>query len=169
MISSIRTCVSKHHKQSLLGSCASQTNYGALEAALDFPQASVRQRASRVLHLLGIESGATEASTRAAEKLPAAPVPDLLGGLTEDPPAAQDKAQPSANGDMLGIASIQGIPHSCILVRETISLAMLWWPLTIEITKMACPMANALQFMLLRTLFPCQASKRTSSVTCDQI
>ena len=74
--------------------CLSQTQPGPLQAGLSSPQASIRSRAARVLKLLGLNettaaspAAATAASAQAAPAAPTAPVPDLLGGLDDEPPA----------------------------------------------------------------------------------
>lgn len=77
-----------------------QTNPEALEAAMDLPQASVRQRASRVLQLLGI-GGAVPSGGGAGSKTQAQPQPDLLGGLTDEADTTQ-QSQPEATSDILG-------------------------------------------------------------------
>ncbi len=67
---------------------------------MDLPQASVRQRASRVLQLLGV-SGVATSGGGASSKAQAQPQPDLLGGLTD----REDIAQPSqsqSSPDILG-------------------------------------------------------------------
>ena len=82
-----------------------QTEPAAVLAAQASPQASVRARAARVLKLLGVE-GAGQPASQASAAPPAtaaavgpAPVPDLLGGLEDDPPA------PATPEDMLGRCS----------------------------------------------------------------
>ena len=77
-----------------------QTNPEALEAAMDLPQASVRQRASRVLQLLGISSGAAPSGGGTSSSQTQAQ-PDLLGGLTNEDGTAQP-SQSGAGADMLG-------------------------------------------------------------------
>ena len=59
---------------------------------MEFPQASVRQRANRVLQLLGVSDTAAHSGI---QNPPAAPQPDLLGGMTDD----NEPAQSSSNGD----------------------------------------------------------------------
>lgn len=79
-----------------------QTQPQALQKAASSPLASVRQRAAKVLGLLGVQSAAAPAPGPAAKPgaaaPAAAPVPDLMGGFDEEPAAA-----PFASGaDMLG-------------------------------------------------------------------
>lgn len=86
-----------------------QTNPGGLEAALDLPQASVRQRALRVLQLLGIEDAPAQSTASTATRAQPAPEPDLLGGLTDDVPPGQN-APSSNSADMLGRATLSSPP-----------------------------------------------------------
>ena len=74
---------------------------------MDSPQASVRQRASRVLQLLGVSHSATVTrSTTPAPPTPAASAsaPDLLGGLDDAPASATPAPQINGGGggDFLG-------------------------------------------------------------------
>ena len=73
-----------------------QTDPASLERAMDFPQASVRQRAARVLQLLGVGGDAGPSKAPAAAGNP--PPGDLLGGLDEP-----DVPQSTGNAnDILG-------------------------------------------------------------------
>ena len=79
-----------------------QTEPSALLAAQASPQASIRARAARVLKLLGVEGAGQPAggasAPASASAAASAPVPDLLGGLEDEQPAA------STADDMLGEA-----------------------------------------------------------------
>lgn len=84
---------------------AFQTEPSALQKAANLPLASLRQRAAKVLGLLGVDAPAQAAAGRkpgpaAAPAAPAAAVPDLMGGFDDEQASA---SAPAASGaDMLG-------------------------------------------------------------------
>ena len=88
-----------------LMSMSLQSHPEALEDAKELPQASVRQHASRVLQLLGIEAAPTNVKATASNRPAAAPEPDLLGGLTDEPVSTTHQAQPASNANILGDTS----------------------------------------------------------------
>jgi len=74
-----------------------------VQAAAASPQATVRQRAQRVLQLLGVDAGV---AGRARGAAPSAPAPDLAGGLLGD-----DVADLLGDGQVAGTAASAGNPN----------------------------------------------------------
>jgi hypothetical protein len=79
-----------------------QSDTAALVAASEFPQASVRQRAARVLLLLGGDTTAAPPLATSVPRGASSSAPDLLGGLMDD---AETLKPPENANDFLGTPS----------------------------------------------------------------
>ena len=100
-----------------------QTDSSAIAAAESLPQSSVRQRAVRVLELLGVSQ-----SGRAAKSAPSAAqssvVPDLLGGIGGEAPTESGPTEQSRQTD--GLDMLGTSPHKSLTLRKSIPQS--WTP-----------------------------------------
>jgi hypothetical protein len=80
-----------------------QADAAPVQAAAASPQATVRQRAQRVLQLLGVDAGG---AGRARGAAPPAPAPDLAGGLLGD-----DVADLLGDGQAAGTTALASNPN----------------------------------------------------------
>ena len=82
-----------------------QADSSAILEAQEAPHASVRQRATRVLELLGVSDRKAAQSTKAAPPASqSAAVPDLLGGLDNEPTQQANSERQATGGELLGKA-----------------------------------------------------------------
>lgn len=94
-----------------------QGDPSSIEAAQELPQASVRQRATRVLQLLGVSHrGSVGTTTSAPSSAQQAAVPDLLGGLGDDSASASAAGTATRKPDdmeLLGECKTRLITDNC--------------------------------------------------------